>query len=139
MDFAEVLEKVLELLQRQGRVSYRALKLRFQLDDEFLEGIKDELIDAQRVARDEEGKVLVWVDGTAEEEPENRRTGESEKKQTPPSDSRLSTLDAKGVSTLVPVYRVLRESEAQSRFEVALRTGLTPLIGREHEVGKNVF
>ncbi len=40
MDFAEVLEKVLELLQRQGRVSYRALKLRFQLDDEFLDGIK---------------------------------------------------------------------------------------------------
>jgi class 3 adenylate cyclase/tetratricopeptide (TPR) repeat protein len=41
----------------------------------------------------------------------------------------------KGVSTPVPVYRVLRESAAQSRFEVAVRTGLTPLIGREHEVG----
>jgi len=34
--------------------------------------------------------------------------------------------ELKGVSTLVPVYRVLRESEAQSRFEVAVRTGLTP-------------
>ncbi|HEV8713607.1 MAG TPA: adenylate/guanylate cyclase domain-containing protein, partial [Candidatus Binatia bacterium] len=32
----------------------------------------------------------------------------------------------KGVSTLVPVYRVLRESEAQSRFEVAVSKGLTP-------------
>ena len=61
MDFAEVLEKVLELLQRQGRVSYRALKLRFQLDDELLEGVKDELIDAQRIAADEDGKVLVWT------------------------------------------------------------------------------
>jgi class 3 adenylate cyclase/predicted ATPase len=41
----------------------------------------------------------------------------------------------KGISTPLTVYRVLRESEAQSRFDVALRTGLTPLIGREHEVG----
>jgi class 3 adenylate cyclase/tetratricopeptide (TPR) repeat protein len=41
----------------------------------------------------------------------------------------------KGVAAPVPVYRVLRESGAQSRFEVALSTGLTPLIGREHEVG----
>src|SRR5262249_5631227 len=41
----------------------------------------------------------------------------------------------KGVSTLVPVYCVLRESDVQSRFEVAVRTGLTPLVGREEELG----
>jgi class 3 adenylate cyclase len=41
----------------------------------------------------------------------------------------------KGVSTPVPVYHVLRESEAQSRFEVAVSTGLTPLVGREEELG----
>ncbi len=41
----------------------------------------------------------------------------------------------KGVSTPVPVYRVLREAEARSRFEVAVTTGLTPLVGREQEVG----
>ena len=39
------------------------------------------------------------------------------------------------MSTLVPVYRVLRESEAQSRFEVAISTGLTPLVGRDEELG----
>ena len=33
------------------------------------------------------------------------------------------------------LYRVLSESTAQSRFEVALSAGLTPLVGREHEVG----
>jgi hypothetical protein len=33
------------------------------------------------------------------------------------------------------VYRVVRESEAQSRFEGAVSAGLTPLIGRDHEVG----
>src|SRR5712692_4392435 len=41
----------------------------------------------------------------------------------------------KGVSTPVPVYRVLQESEAQSRFEAAVSTGLTPLVGREEELG----
>lgn len=42
----------------------------------------------------------------------------------------------KGVSTPVQIYRVLGESNAQSRLEVEVRTGrLTPLVGRSHEVG----
>ena len=41
----------------------------------------------------------------------------------------------KGISIPVSAYRVSGESAAQSRFDVALRTGLMPLIGREHEVG----
>src|SRR3989454_8553712 len=41
----------------------------------------------------------------------------------------------KGISIPVSAYRVSGESAAQSRFDVALRTGLVPLIGREHEVG----
>lgn len=41
----------------------------------------------------------------------------------------------KGVSDLVNVYRVAGKSDAPSRFEAALRRGLTPLIGREEEVG----
>jgi hypothetical protein len=41
MTFDETLTQVLELLQRQGRLSYRALKVRFQLDDDFLEALKD--------------------------------------------------------------------------------------------------
>jgi class 3 adenylate cyclase/predicted ATPase len=61
MDFNAVLAQVHELLQRQGRVSYRALRLRFQLDDETLAALKDELIYAERVARDEEDRVLVWI------------------------------------------------------------------------------
>jgi class 3 adenylate cyclase len=71
------------LLQRQGRVSYRALKIRFHLDDDYLEGIKDELIDAQQLARDEDGKVLVWVGKKSEEETGERRNGEAETQQPP--------------------------------------------------------
>src|SRR5438093_12035760 len=61
MTFDELLAQVVELLQRQGRVSYGALKRRFALDDDYLQDLKDELIDAQRVAIDEDGKVLVWL------------------------------------------------------------------------------
>jgi len=69
MSFDEVLAQVVELLRRQGRVSYRALKLRFQLDDEYVEGLKEELIYAQQLASDEDGRVLVWVGGSAPEAP----------------------------------------------------------------------
>ena len=42
-------------------MTYRSLKLRYQLDDELLAGVTAELISAERVAVDEEGKVLVWI------------------------------------------------------------------------------
>jgi class 3 adenylate cyclase len=64
MDFYAVLAQVSELLQREGRVSYRALKVQFSLDDDQLEALKNELIEAKRLAVDERGRVLVWV-GTA--------------------------------------------------------------------------
>ncbi len=61
MTFDEILTQVTELLQREGRVAYRALKRRFEIDDEYIEDLKADLIDAKRVASDEEGKVLVWI------------------------------------------------------------------------------
>ena len=63
MDFPELLDQVRELLRTKGRVSYRALTLQFKLDEDYLEGLKDELIDAEQVAQDEKGKVLVWTGG----------------------------------------------------------------------------
>ncbi len=42
MAFDELLVQVIELLQREKRVSYRALKRRFDLNDEYLEDIKME-------------------------------------------------------------------------------------------------
>jgi hypothetical protein len=61
MTFEEVLAQIVELLQREGRVTYRALKRRFALDDDYLEDLKGEIIKAKRLAVDEDGEVLVWV------------------------------------------------------------------------------
>ena len=40
----------------------------------------------------------------------------------------------KGLSTPLVMYRVIGESVAQSRFEAAMQTGLTPLVGRAEEL-----
>jgi class 3 adenylate cyclase/tetratricopeptide (TPR) repeat protein len=49
------------MLQRQGRVSYRALKRQFALDDSYLDDLKAELIDVHQVAVDQGGTMLVWT------------------------------------------------------------------------------
>jgi hypothetical protein len=67
MTFDEILTQIIDLLKRQGRVSYGALKRRFDLDDDYLNDLKDEIIHAQRLATDEDGRILVWtghVEGT---------------------------------------------------------------------------
>src|SRR5919108_185703 len=61
MEFDELLTQVIALLQRQGRVSYGALKRRFHLDDDYLDDLKVELIEAQGLAADEQGRILVWL------------------------------------------------------------------------------
>ena len=59
-EFDDVLNEVTELLRRDRRVAYRILKRRFQLNDDDIEDIKADLIDAKRIAADENGKVLVY-------------------------------------------------------------------------------
>ena len=61
MTFDDVLAQVQALLQSERRVSYRGLKRRFGLDDEYVEDPKEELIGAKRLAVDEDERFLVWV------------------------------------------------------------------------------
>jgi len=61
MTFEEVLDHAIAMLQRRRRVTYRALKRQFNLDDDYLEDLKVELIQGQRLAADEDGAVLVWI------------------------------------------------------------------------------
>jgi class 3 adenylate cyclase/tetratricopeptide (TPR) repeat protein len=68
MDYEAVLAQVLDLLQREKRLSYRVLKRRLGVDDDELEDLKEDLIYAKKLAADEEGRVLVWT-GAAMTEP----------------------------------------------------------------------
>jgi class 3 adenylate cyclase len=69
MGFFEVLNQVIELLQREGRISYRALKRELDLDDAYLDDLKAEIIQAKKLAMDEDGAVLVWTGNAAPASP----------------------------------------------------------------------
>ena len=64
MDFYAVLDQVLALLRQRGRVSYRALKRQFDLDDAYLDDLKMEIIEVHQCAVDQDGTMLVWTGAT---------------------------------------------------------------------------
>ena len=52
---------MIALLRQRQRVTYRALKVQFQVEDDALDALKEELIEAQHLAADEAGRILVWI------------------------------------------------------------------------------
>jgi hypothetical protein len=69
MTFEETLDQAIAMLQRRGRLTYRTLQLQLQLDEAHLEALKDELIYGQRLAADEDGRILVWTGETGTASP----------------------------------------------------------------------
>src|SRR3954447_9805577 len=61
MDFYAVLDEVVELLRTRGRVSYRALKQHFGLEDERLDALRSELLYAHPENVSEDGQGLTWT------------------------------------------------------------------------------
>jgi class 3 adenylate cyclase len=84
MTFEEILDQAVAMLQRRGRMTYRMLKVQFQLDDEQLEALKEELIYGQQLAVDEDSRVLVWFGG-AEKAPTSAQPFASSPATTPPA------------------------------------------------------
>ncbi|MCZ6887682.1 MAG: AAA family ATPase [Gammaproteobacteria bacterium] len=72
MSFLETIESARAFLERNGRVSLRVLKREFDLDDEILDELVEELVDVQQVAA-RSGDVLSW----AGPEPSNPAINES--------------------------------------------------------------
>ena len=66
MDYDALVAKVIELLQREKRVPYRSLKRRFDVDDDYIADLKIDLVEAKRLAIDENDRILVWI-GDAQE------------------------------------------------------------------------
>jgi class 3 adenylate cyclase/tetratricopeptide (TPR) repeat protein len=76
MSFLDTVRRAKTYLEEQGRVSLRALKREFGLDDEALDELVEELVEIQRVVvRD--GRALAWAGGVPAaptETPEPERT-----------------------------------------------------------------
>ena len=61
MTFEKLLDQVLVMLQRRGRVSYRTLTRQFALDEADLEDLKEAILFAHLQVVDEAGRGLVWT------------------------------------------------------------------------------
>jgi class 3 adenylate cyclase len=106
MTFDEVLTQALALLKRQGRVSYSALKRRFDLDDAYLNDLKDELlyVHASEVEADERG--FTWTGATEDIQGTTRQSDwtapQSVMEQVPPAQE-------------IPVPAAARRPDAERR------------------------
>ena len=65
MTFYDLIDQVSTLLRQRGRLSYRALKRQFELDDDRLDDLKFELIEVQRIAADQDDTILVLLDAAS--------------------------------------------------------------------------
>jgi predicted ATPase/class 3 adenylate cyclase len=61
MDFYAILDQVVALLRQRQRVTYRALKRQFALDDDALADLTAELLYAHPQVRDAAGQGLLWT------------------------------------------------------------------------------
>jgi len=59
--FNDILSQTIAMLQQHGRVSYRALKRQFAIQDDYLEDLKDAILFAHPEVIDEEGRGFVWT------------------------------------------------------------------------------
>jgi predicted ATPase/class 3 adenylate cyclase len=133
MTFEEILDQAMALLQRRGRVTYRALKLQFMLDDERLEALKDELLYAHPQVVDDEGRGLIWTAATVSD-PSSAPVSTRTSPRTPLSDTPLPTgenlLAPHGVvhSAVLRLYADLVSALLQREGRVSYRM-LTQLFG----------
>ena len=61
MTFNEVFSQTIAMLHQHGRVSYRALKRQFAIQDDYLADLTDAILFAHPQVMDAEGRGLVWA------------------------------------------------------------------------------
>jgi hypothetical protein len=107
MDFYEVVDQVVKLLQQRGRLTYRSLKVQFKLDDETCEALKDELLFSHPVV-DHDGRGVVWI-GASEAKLEPVSASLSAQTSQPP------TAEAEPPPQVAPLSPEHRLPEAERR------------------------
>ena len=104
MTFEEILDQAITMLQRRGRVSYRALQRQFQLDNAYLQDLVAEIVEVLQLAVDQDNTLLVWTGDSSVPAPV------SPPSSTPPPDIKESPLAPR-----VPASGVQHVPEAERR------------------------
>src|SRR4029079_19589517 len=82
VNFEQCLIETIAMLRRQQRVSYRALKRQFGVDDAFVEDLKAEIVEVLELAADQDGRMLVCKgDPAAADERAPERAAGAERRQ----------------------------------------------------------
>ncbi len=110
MKFSEIVKQAVALLQDSGRVSYRALKREFELDDETLDDLKNELLFSHPEIEESDGRGLVW-------------NGQTERTSAPQSVSPASQSPA----SYTPSHLAERILAEQAAMEKRGATGVHPI------------
>jgi class 3 adenylate cyclase len=139
MDYEELVGKVIELLQREKRVPYRVLKRRFALDDDYIDDLKIDLIEAKRLAVDENDRILVWIGAAGSAD-----TLAPPTPSTPPLASASATAQAREPLAYTPRHLAEKILTSRSALEgerkqvtvlfcdLANSTAIAERIGPEH-------
>lgn len=69
LSFEDILKQTTANLKRRGKVSFRAIKRQYDIEDDFLEDIVYELVEIQGVAKTQDDRMLVWIAPENEEVP----------------------------------------------------------------------
>src|SRR5918999_73542 len=104
MTFEELLDQAMAMLQRRGRVTYRMLKLQFNLDDDRLEALKDELLYAHPQMVNDDGRGLVWT-GDARPAPSPATIPPAPDQPQASAQAQLSQLDPEEWREVVRAYQ----------------------------------
>jgi predicted ATPase/class 3 adenylate cyclase len=104
MMFEEIVDQAVEMMRRRGQVSYRMLQRQFDLDDDSLEDLKDELLFSHPVV-DEAGRGLTWTGDPATPELDARRRTEAESRFHVVLSAMIALLQREGRVT----YRTLEQ------------------------------
>jgi class 3 adenylate cyclase len=121
MKFSEVVAQTLAWLRREGRVSYRALRLEFDLTEDVLDALKEELIEVKELAVDKDGKMLVWIGEGVKGEAAKRGKGEESLA------SRVQRPESEGQGRTSPV-QTLDPRPRDARLDAGERRQLTVMF-----------
>ncbi len=110
MKFKEVLGQVIEWLQQDRRISYRTLTRQFDLDDDYLDDLKEAILFTYLQASDKEGQGLVWTEAPSSPLPDTQPETDKENASLSWLTSNV-TIPASALCVIRPCGMIIRNPE----------------------------
>ena len=117
MKFSEIIEQASDLLQRKGRITYRSLQREFDLDDEGIVDLKEELLFSHPKITEVDGRGLMW-DG------ETQSVSQARNQPPPPHSQPPATYTPQHLAERIRAEQAAMESRGATEGERKTITAL---------------